>query len=503
MTSMENIKSEEYKKQRYVSKIRNESLVDYKQSKVAPRYKIKADAVPSNETARPSTYQVIKTQENTFMTNSSKRKADLALITTANEAIISSHSDKSEDPGTQTAIKTKKAIVKSSRAAKKTARAGKTAIKAARKTVEAGRRAIRTAVKTAHAVKIAVKVLSNPVVLKILLITALVAVVLIAAVAAVASVVGIFSSLSFTSKSSDLNDTHNYITELDTDLLIEISKVESASKWSSIDIFHYYTNFGTLNSVNSDGIKIITDTAKLIAYLNSKYDDFSFKSVKEEIKTIHSKLYKINYRDWKEERESYVTIIDPVTGKQTIKKQTRTVRHLDIRLDGISFDEWLELYGNLDDSQKERYENTLIYGGTTMLKCYGSPFIGTEWRQHISSRFGYRIDPVYGGKKYHNGVDISLPAGTEINSVSDGIASVGYDSNGYGNYVTVTYTFNENTKISFLYGHCKSILVTDGQEVKRGDVIATVGSTGKSTGNHLHLTYKINKTAHNPEFYLE
>jgi murein DD-endopeptidase MepM/ murein hydrolase activator NlpD len=96
-----------------------------------------------------------------------------------------------------------------------------------------------------------------------------------------------------------------------------------------------------------------------------------------------------------------------------------------------------------------------------------------------------------------------MPRGTEITSVTEGIAKVGYNPGGYGKYVTITYALNEEIKISFLYAHCNTINVVDGQEVKRGDIIATVGSTGKSTGNHLHLTYMIDGAAYNPEFYLE
>jgi len=452
---------------------------------------------------KPSILRVIQIPENKLKHGSPKRNADLRLIKTANEAIINSNCDKNEDLGIQTVVKTKNAVVTSSRTAKKTVKAGKKAVKTARYTIKAGKRAVRTAIKTVHAVKTAAMLLSNPVVLKAILITSIVAVVLIAAIAVISSIAGIFSSLTFSSKSNDLTETHKYITELDTDLLLEINKVESRSKWSSIDEFHYYTDIGRLKGIDIDEINITTDTTKLIAYLTSIYDDFSFKSVKKEIQEIHSKLYKISYKEWEEEETYYTTSTDPATGEESRTKHTKTVDHLDITLKGILFDDWLELHGNLDALQKERYENILACGGSTMLKCYGSPFADTDWRQHLSSRFGYRLDPVSEKKAFHNGIDISLPSGTEINSVSDGIAKVGYDPNGYGKYVTITATFNGNTEISFLYGHCKTVLVTDGQAVKKGDVIATVGSTGKSTGNHLHLTYMIDGTALNPEFYLE
>lgn len=522
----------------------------YNQSKIVPRYKRNlnmniedvlhsTDDNTGNETAKQSIYQVVRTPKNAIRTYRTGRKilsagrytiksagalaigrttlgnvlknrkneiykASTGLTTTAKDTIINFKGSTSEDIGIQTVVKTKNAIVTSSRTAKQTFRTGKAAAKLTKKTVKttikAGKKAAIAAQRTAFVVKTVAKFLMNPLVLKALIIIAAVTVILIAAVAAVSSVISFFSFLTFTSDKNDLNETHKYITELDTEILLEINEVES--KWSK-DKYHYYIDYGTPTAVNPDNIIINTDSTKLISYLTSKYDDFKYSDIKNELKTIHSQLYKINYREWDKEVDDDRTFIDPITGEEITIEGTKTVEHLDTTLEGISFEEWLTVYGNLDDSQKERYENTLISGGTTMLRSYGSPFNKTDWRPLISSRFGYRIDPVYGGKAFHNGIDISFPTGTEINSVSEGTASVGYDADGYGKYVTITYIYNNNTEISFTYGHCNEILVTDGQTVKKGDVIARVGSTGKSTGSHLHLTYKIDGKEYNPEFYLE
>lgn len=489
---MNNIKQENFKSKGYSSKIRNKNF--------------RPDSVSYNEMLKPSVNQIVSNHKDTLEKNFGTRKAGFRLINSANDAIINSvngRNDKNDDLGTQTVIKTKNALVKSSRTAKKSVKTGNTAIKMARKSANASKKAVQTTIKTIRTAKTTVKLLANPITLKIILIVAIVAFTLVAAITAVSSVTGIFSSLTFTGKTSDLNDTYIFITELDTNLQHEINNVESTSKWSSIDNFHYYTNFGKLKSVNRTRISISTDATKLIAYLTAKYDDFDFKSVKDEIKTIHEQLYQISYTKWTEIEEYYVTHTNVLTGVKTKVKKTQTIEHLDVELSGFLFEEWLDLYGNLDPSQTDRYENILTCGGAEMLKCYGSPFIDSDWKNHISSRFGYRIDPVNGKKAFHNGIDISMPRGTEIMSVTEGIAKVGYNPAGYGKYVTITYTINEKTKISFLYAHCNTINVVDGQNVKRGDIIATVGSTGKSTGSHLHLTYMIDGTTYNPEFYLE
>ena len=96
-------------------------------------------------------------------------------------------------------------------------------------------------------------------------------------------------------------------------------------------------------------------------------------------------------------------------------------------------------------------------------------------------------------------MDLAQPLGTEIHAVADGTATyVGYDENGYGNYLQLNHSGN----IVTLYAHCSEILVKKGDVIKQGDVIALVGSTGNSTGPHLHLEFLNGNIAENPRFYL-
>ena len=105
----------------------------------------------------------------------------------------------------------------------------------------------------------------------------------------------------------------------------------------------------------------------------------------------------------------------------------------------------------------------------------------------ITSLFGYREDPFTGEVAYHGGTDIAAPGGTPILAAADGTVSVanGTDSWGgsYGYHVKIGHADSFET----LYAHCSSICVTEGQQVKQGEVIAYVGTTGSSTGNHLHF----------------
>jgi hypothetical protein len=111
--------------------------------------------------------------------------------------------------------------------------------------------------------------------------------------------------------------------------------------------------------------------------------------------------------------------------------------------------------------------------------------------RRLSSYFGYRTDPYYKIKKFHEGVDFSAPVGTEIYATGDGVVeSAERSKGGYGNQIVINHGFGYKT----MYAHLQSFKVRNGERVTRGQVIGTVGSTGKSTSPHLHYeVWKSNK----------
>mgnify|MGYP002517968249 FL=1 len=107
----------------------------------------------------------------------------------------------------------------------------------------------------------------------------------------------------------------------------------------------------------------------------------------------------------------------------------------------------------------------------------------------ISSEYGWRKNPVSGVNKLHAGIDMAAPAGTPIYAAASGYVQVaGWSSGGYGNYVIIYHgKMSDGNTYSTLYGHMKSVATSAGKYVNQGDLIGYVGSTGNSTGNHLHL----------------
>jgi murein DD-endopeptidase MepM/ murein hydrolase activator NlpD len=117
----------------------------------------------------------------------------------------------------------------------------------------------------------------------------------------------------------------------------------------------------------------------------------------------------------------------------------------------------------------------------------------------FTSGFGVRSDPFRGGAAMHAGVDIRGPHGTPIYATADGMVGRAGWANGYGNLVELEHGRGIQTR----YGHLSSILVQPGQRVKRGELIARMGSTGRSTGNHLHYEVRLDGSAVNPMPFLQ
>jgi murein DD-endopeptidase MepM/ murein hydrolase activator NlpD len=119
-------------------------------------------------------------------------------------------------------------------------------------------------------------------------------------------------------------------------------------------------------------------------------------------------------------------------------------------------------------------------------------------RGWVTSGFGRRLSPFTGEPAMHRGVDISVPAGTPIVAPANGtVTSAGWDG-GLGNAIKITHGYGYET----IYGHLNKILVRKGQWVKRGQTIGLVGSTGFSTGPHLHYQVQVNLVATNPLRYI-
>ena len=311
--------------------------------------------------------------------------------------------------------------------------------------------------------------------------------------------VGMFSGTSsfvghvmYPAEFEDIDDASIMYTELETDLRIYINEIEE----NYPDYDEYRLSIDSLGH----------DPFALIAFLSAVYEDFIFADVAATIQAIFDAQYTLELesvmeiREREEERTGTGSWTDE-DGNSHSYTYTYTViveyewHILYVTLTSRSFTE--VLLERMDDDQTQHFYVLMQSLGARQI--FGNPF-DFDWRPFVSSLYGYRIHPIDGGKQFHWGLDMGLPTGTPLLAGLDGVVVyVGYHPTGYGNIVIIEC----EDGMQMRYAHCHEIFVTLGQEVERGDVIATVGTTGASTGPHLHIEVSVDGRRLNPIFFLE
>ncbi len=232
---------------------------------------------------------------------------------------------------------------------------------------------------------------------------------------------------------------------------------------------------------------------------------------------------------YKNQLESLAGKIDPINNKVAELKEFETKLKIMVNLDtgdedtqfwgiGGSDSSLLEsedssgkplqrlvslMHQSLDNLNAEisaqKQEKTELYSffenQKSMFSCTPSITPAEGW---VSSRFGYRISPFTSKKEFHSGLDIASRVGTEILSPADGIVTSVGRSDGLGINIIVNHGYGFKT----IYGHLSKTLVKNGQAVKRGQNIAMMGNSGRSTGSHLHYEIHLNEVPVNPEIYI-
>lgn len=213
--------------------------------------------------------------------------------------------------------------------------------------------------------------------------------------------------------------------------------------------------------------------------------------------TYEERTRTVTDEDGTETEESY-TVAIPIADIAAVYGNLENVLHLEISAEQKS---------NADSIYSlVRYG---IAGGTEgWIPGTDVPFIGADgfcspigsgWERRVTSEFGNRVDPITGKRKGHGGMDLAVPTGTPIRAALPGTVTVSkYNAGGYGYYVMIDH----GNGLATLYGHCSKLLAKVGQTVQAGEIIALSGSTGRSTGPHLHFEARVNGERTNPRAYL-
>ncbi len=264
----------------------------------------------------------------------------------------------------------------------------------------------------------------------------------------------------------ELTDADAYYTELETDLQWRIDHIEEEK--TGYDEYQYECD------------DIGHDPIALMSYLDTIFGEFTLEEVVAELESLFKEQYTLSFEEKWETRTK--TVIDPETLEE--KEVEYEVHILITRLKNNNLAGLVE--GKIPEADKILYDVYKEYSGAHQVM--GNPF-DIDWTSKISSQYGWRVHPVDNVKKFHAGVDIALPTGTPIKSVMTGTVITAKYSESAGNYIEI----RDETGYVSIYMHCNTMNVHVGDTVEKGDLIATVGNTGKSTGAHLHLQIEDNK----------
>lgn len=242
-----------------------------------------------------------------------------------------------------------------------------------------------------------------------------------------------------------------------------------------------------------------------------------FDNIIEYNDTVASALEKIE-AELNTLQEQYNSALDNLSYyTEMIESQEAEIKDKQKQIEDLQA-EYAELYEELVDQEKQAQQQEqelkveaeilaqavkdaeqALLNYNSSLSAFGWPLKSGVW-YYISSYFGWRQDPLGRGWLHHGGLDIAAAGGNAVIAVCDGVVTTAKYHYSYGNYVVIYH--GDGT--SSLYAHMKnnSLTVKVGDEVKRGQTIGQVGSTGDSTGNHLHFSVIVNGKYLNPDDYL-
>ena len=302
---------------------------------------------------------------------------------------------------------------------------------------------------------------------------------------------GFVGATSYAAEEEDINQAELSYSEWETDMLLEVENAETTH--SDYDEYRY--NIGAVGH----------SPLELMAYLTAVYEDFIYSDIVGALREIFNEQYQLEFISEIEIRTRTETRTrtrtDPETGEtwtETYEVEVQYEWHiLNVILTSQAFS--TVIYPKMDDDQYEHF--MLLMHSRGNRQYVGNPF-GFDVLPYVTSYFGYRVHPISGAKDYHKGLDIGLPEGTEILAGIDGtVTSAAFDG-GYGNCIVIKATLKDGSVIEAKYAHCHTLLADVGQNVKTGDVIATVGNTGNSTGAHLHVEVVKNGIYLNPIYFM-
>lgn len=240
-------------------------------------------------------------------------------------------------------------------------------------------------------------------------------------------------------------------------------------------------------------------------YLIKKMTEYDAKSM-EEIEKQKQEIEKVT-NELKESKANMKLIKADAEQQTVVLTNTKTI--LENQISSLTESEQsLKSQIDIYKKQQEELENLIQYAirsSTYELRYSGGIMVWpTLTTSYITSQYGSRLHPIQGIIKNHAGIDIGGSTGNPVYAAADGVIIYSqYNTGGYGNLVMIDHgTNSEGVKIVTLYGHGNKLLRNVGESVKQGELIMEMGSTGNSTGPHVHFEVRENGVAVDPKKYL-
>ncbi|HEX3027921.1 MAG TPA: peptidoglycan DD-metalloendopeptidase family protein [Clostridia bacterium] len=239
------------------------------------------------------------------------------------------------------------------------------------------------------------------------------------------------------------------------------------------------SNISQLSDLNAEQQKMLQQKAKTITSL-------------EQNKIKASQTAKDFLEKYREITDNYIT---SRSGTSRISSGQNSTSFME---DLKNLKELMNGFNKIVDSNESL--SSSLSGTETKLNSYIRS-IPTEWPASgtVTSYFDIRKDPFTRAKKFHEGLDIGASYGKSIRAAGDGTVTFSGRKGSFGNCIIISHGHGLKT----LYGHCSKLLASEGKKVKKGQLIARVGSTGRSTGSHLHFGIYLYGSPVNPLKYLD
>ena len=300
--------------------------------------------------------------------------------------------------------------------------------------------------------------------------------------------------------SADIQETKNQIEQLKIDIadsrkklsgrLKEVNKRQMSDYWAvlfkSDNFYDFVTRLDFIKKITQNDVKEIKKLKEQRQKLENQEEELI--SLRNELIEAEKRYREQQMREM-QLRAEQKSVLDQVSAQKAV--QSKLVYDL----------EFLTRGENAELEELIRQEQALYADQTRKIKPAGKPqkvvssssFIWPV-RGVITSPFGYRMHPIRGRYIFHSGIDIGVASGTPIKCSANGTVIMSTWYGGYGNCIIVDHGGGWST----LYGHCSALYVSKGKTVLQGTVIGAVGSTGMSTGPHLHFEVRYNGSPVDP-----